>query len=705
MDKEEAYIRIEKLKEKISNLNYKYFVLDESEVNESVRDSLKRELIELEEKFPQFVTKDSPTQRVGSTLSEKFKSVKHTSPKKSLSDVFSEDEINEWFKRISRLVPDKIEFICELKIDGLNITIQYEKGLFVRALTRGDGITGEDVTHAVKTIESIPLRLNEDINLEVSGEVFMPKKSFEELNETQAKKNLPLFANPRNAAAGSVRQLDPKIAAERNLDMFFYHLDRTNLPNIKTQEDTLKTFKKLGLKVCEYYQKFSSINEVMEFCRKWHKKRQSLPYEIDGIVIKVNDFAQQKTMGMTAKAPRYAIAYKFPAEQVSSRILDIILQVGRTGAITPVAVMTPTLVAGSVISRATLHNEDEIARKDIRIGDTVIIQKAGDVIPEVVKVMKDMRIGKEKKFKFPENCPICGSKIERKEGQSAYYCTNKSCYAVEKEKINHFVSKKAFDIEGMGEKIVEQLMQEGLIKTPVDIFLLKTEDVMNLDFFKEKRTDNLFKNIIKSKHISLERFLFALGIRYLGEQSSYDFAKFLGAHKKYSGKTIRKIGTKASQQSLFDFEKEEKELKNIKEEFSILDLIETVASFSLEEITNVDGVGEKIGETIFNWFNDKKNQEYLEKLYQVGVQLSMDSLKSSGKLNGKSFVITGTLSSFTREQIKELIKQNGGKVLSSVTKDTNYLIAGENPGSKLSKAKELGVEVVDEEKFKKIIGV
>ncbi|MEK7547903.1 MAG: NAD-dependent DNA ligase LigA, partial [Patescibacteria group bacterium] len=459
----------------------------------------------------------------------------------------------------------------------------------------------------------------------------------------------------------------------------------TNLLNTRTQEDTLKTFKKLGLKVCEYYQKFSSMEGVVEFCKKWHKQRQSLPYEIDGIVIKVNDFTQQKIMGMTAKAPRYAIAYKFPAEQVSSRILDIILQVGRTGAITPVAIMTPTLVAGSVISRATLHNEDEIARKDIRIGDTVIIQKAGDVIPEIVKVIKDMRIGKEKKFKFPKNCPICGSKIERQEGQSAYYCTNKNCYAVEKEKINHFVSKKAFDIEGMGDKIVEQLMQEVLIRTPADIFLLKTEDVMNLDLFKEKRTDNLFKNIIKSKHISLDRFLFALGIRYLGEQSSYDFAKFANLHKKYS-----------SQQSLFDFGKEE---------FSILDLIETATSFSLEEITNIDGVGEKIGETIFNWFNDKKNQEYLEKLYQVGIQLSIDSLKSSGKLNGKSFVITGTLSSFTREQIKELIKQNGGKVLSTVTKDTNYLIVGENPGSKLPKAKELGVEVVDEEKFKKIIGV
>lgn len=669
MTRSEAKISIEKLREKIKDLNYKYFVLDQSEVAESVRDSLKRELIDLEDQFPDLITPDSPTQRVGSVLSGKFAKLKHKSPKKSLSDAFSEEEIKEWYARIQKLTPEKIEFVCELKIDGLNITIQYEKGHFVRALTRGDGAMGEDVTHSIKTIESIPLKLNEDTDLEISGEVFLSKKSFEELNESQKKSDLPLFANPRNAAAGSVRQLDPKIAASRNLDMFFYHVDKNSLNHIKNQEELLKTFTKLGLKVNPHYQKCHSIDEVIKYCEKWHQDRGKLPYEIDGVVIKVNDFDQQNKMGFTAKAPRYAIAYKFPAHKVSSQILDIIFQVGRTGAITPVAVMRPTLVAGSTVSRATLHNEDEILRKDIRIGDHVIIHKAGDVIPEVVEVLKDLRTGSEKKFKFPEVCPVCSSKVERKEGQSAHYCTNKNCYAVEKEGINHFVSKKGFNIDGLGEKVVNQLLETGLISDPADIFLLKPEDFLTLELFKEKRTINLFTNIQKAKEVPLERFLFALGIRHIGEQSAYDLAKFA-----------------ASQQTR-----------------TILDLIATIQTFSLEEIKNIDGVGEKVGEMIYNWFHDQKHLKYLEKLYKVGIVLDISSLKNNGKLSGKSFVLTGSLETFTRDQAKDLIKRHGGKVHSIVTKDTDFVIAGESPGSKLKKAELLGVKIINEQEFAKMI--
>ncbi|NIA01967.1 MAG: NAD-dependent DNA ligase LigA [Nitrospirae bacterium] len=690
MDISTAKSRIEKLREKIKDLNYKYFVLDKSEVKESVRDALKRELIELETQFPKLITPDSPTQRVGSALSGRFKKVKHTTKKKSLADVFNSDEIREWYERIKKLTKKPLEFICELKIDGLNITVQYEKGHFKRAITRGNGVEGEDVTHSVKTIESIPLELNEKVDLEVSGEVFMPLKSF---------KKFPKLANPRNAAAGSIRQLDPKVAASRNLDMIFYHVDKSTLKKIKSQEETLKEFKKLGLKTCTKYKKFKTIDEVIKFCESWHDKRSSLPYEIDGIVIKVNDFEQQKEMGDTAKAPRYAVAYKFPAEQSTSRILDVILQIGRTGAVTPVAVMNPTAVAGSIVSRATLHNEDEINKKDIRIGDTVIIQKAGDVIPEVVEVLKDLRTGKEKKFKFPKQCPVCGGKIARKEGQAAYRCINPNCNAIETRSLGHFVSKKGFNIDGLGKQVAVQLIENGLVQDPADIFTLKKEDLLKLESFKERRCENLLRGVEKAAHIPIDMFLFALGIRYLGEQSSYDFSKFLISHAKKSDKKIQRIRKKIPQQSMFD--EPEKQIE--KEKFSILDLIETTKSLSLEEIKNIDGIGDKIGEMLHKWFNEKENIKFLEKLYKVGVMLKIDHLKTSQKFEGKSFVLTGSLETMTRDQTKSKIKQAGGKVHSSITKDTTYLVVGKSPGSKLKKAKELGIEIISEKELNKML--
>lgn len=676
MNREEAKIRISKLKEKINELNYKYFVLDQSEVEESVRDSLKRELIELEGNFPEFITPDSPTQRVGSALSGRFQEVKHTVAKKSLSDVFSTDEIEEWNERLKKLVIGDIEFVCELKIDGLNITVRYEDGVFQRALTRGNGVFGEDVTHTVKTINSLPLQLQEKIDIEVSGEVYLSKKDFDILNQEQEKKGLPLYANPRNTAAGTVRQLDPAIAASRNLDAFFYSLDDSNdkHSHVQSQQGILKYLNKLGFRVEKHFRRCESISQVIEYCREWTEKRHDLPYDIDGIVVKVNDLEQQKAMGFTAKAPRFAVAYKFPAEQVSSKIIDVIFQVGRTGAITPVAVMTPTFVAGSTVSRATLHNADEIKKKDIRVGDSVVIQKAGDIIPEVISVLTDLREGHEKEVKFPENCPVCNQPISRNEGEAAYYCVNSTCPAINKESISHFVSKKGFDIEGLGEKVVNQLIDEGLIEDPADIFHLDRESILKLDLFKDKRAENLLKSIEKAKNVGFERFIYSLGIRYLGEQGSYDFAKFL-------------VGKKST------------------EDFSISDLIETTSDLTLEEIKNIDGVGDKVGETLYQWFNDEKNTAYLKKLADIGIRLDTSGLQSTGKLQGQTFVLTGTLETFTRDQAKNLIKQQGGKVSSSVSKETDFLIAGEEAGSKLKKATELGVTVLSESEFREKIGL
>lgn len=699
MDLNEARAKIGLLKEKIKKLNYDYFVLDKSTVSESVRDSLKRELIEIETKFPELITSDSPTQRVGSVLSGKFEKVRHLTEKKSLSDVFTEEEIRDWAERIEKLVPGKIEFVCELKLDGLNTTLHYENGVLVRAITRGDGVIGEDVTHNVRTIEAVPLSLGEKIDLEVSGEVFLPKKSFEKINKEQERTNQKQFANVRNLAAGAVRQLDPSVTASRGLHADFYEIGKNSLKNSpETQEEVLKTFLSLGLPVEKNFKKVGSISDVINFCDEWHKKRKNLGYEIDGIVIKVNDLAQQKKMGKTAKAPRYAVAYKFPAEQVTSEILDIILQVGRTGAITPVAVMKPTLVAGSIVSRATLHNEDEINKKDIRVGDTVIIQKAGDVIPEVVESLKDMRTGNEKKFKFPHVCPVCGGKIERKEDSAAYRCTNPNCKGKIEESFKHFVSKKGFDIDGLGEKVVVQLLNDGLIEDFADIFLLSKSDFMKLDLFKDKRADNIVSAIETAKHIPLEKLIYGLGIRLLGETSSYDFAKFLLTNVKKSDRKLEKIKKETEALALFETPSN----TEVEEKFSILDLIETFNAITFDQLENIDGVGEKVAAYIYDWFRDTENVQLLEKLYKVGVTFDLSNIVFDGKLSQKSFVITGSLESMTRDQAKELIKKNGGKVLSGVSKDLDYLVVGDEPGSKLKLAKELGVKTMTEEEFKKM---
>lgn len=673
MDHEEAKKRIEKLKEEISELNYEYFVLNREKRPEAVRDSLKKELKTLEEAFPDLITKDSPTQRVGSVLSGRFKKVKHKTKKWSLADVFSKEELQEWADRIKKLVKNEIEYVCELKIDGLNIAIWYEKGKLIKALTRGNGFEGEDVTHTVKTIESVPLSLKEPIDIEVSGEVYMSKAALSEVNKSLEKEGKELLANPRNAAAGAIRQLDPSVAASRKLSAFFYEIGEIKgVSAPSTQEELLKLLMKLGFSVNQEYKKIDSIGKVIDFYKDWQKKRDKLPYDIDGLVVKVNDKSEQKEMGYTGKAPRHSIAFKFPAEQVASQILDIIVQVGRTGAITPVAIMKPTEVSGSVVSRATLHNESEMERKDIRIGDTVVIQKAGDVIPEVVEVIKKLRTGDEKKFHFPHKCPICGGKIVMKNGEKIARCINKKCYAQNIEWLKHFVSKGAFNIEGAGDKVVVQLVEAGLVRDPSDFFKLKKEDLLGLDFFKDKRADNLLNSIEKSKKIAFAKFLFALGIRYFGEQTSDDLVEYLVSH---SGK----------------------------KDWDMKKLINKVGELSLEELGNIDGVGEKVADSLYSWFHDGKNIELLERFDLAGIQLEVPTPKKNTFFSGKTCVLTGTLENMTRDQAKNNIKDAGGRIASSVSKDTDFLIVGAEPGSKYKKAKEIGIKIIDEKKFLKML--
>lgn len=656
----QAEERIKKLREKIRDLNHHYFILDESPVSEAVRDSLKRELIELETQFPDLLTPDSPTERVGTALSGRFKKVEHKTKKWSLQDAFSEEELGEWGARVAKLLPgESVQYITELKIDGLNVTLWYEKGHLVRALTRGNGVEGEDITHTVRTIQSVPLVLREPVSIEVSGEVFLPKKSFEKLKDE--------FANARNAAAGTVRQLDPSVAAERELDMYFYFLGENDLQaQPRTQRELLETLKALGLRVNTKFEQHATIEAVINHCHTWTDQRKNQDHDIDGIVIKVNDLDQQRRLGFTGKAPRFAIAYKFPAEQATSRVLDIVIQVGRTGALTPVAHLEPTRVDGSIVSRATLHNEDEIRRKDVRIGDSVIIQKAGDIIPEVVEVITDLRTGAERAFIFPTTCPVCEGAVERPEGEAITRCTNPSCFAVERERLIHFVSRGAFNIEGLGEKIIDQLLEAGLARDGADLFTLTKDDFLTLDLFKEKRATNLVESIAGSREISLPRFIFALGIRHIGEQSSELVAEYI-------------------------------EQKNSSQKRLTTSMVGTIAhQTSVEEWADCEGIGEKVGQSICDWFANQDHRHLLEKLEENGIEFSKRAKEFTPQtVAGKTFVVTGSLSR-PRDEIKATIKAHGGHVSGAVSAKTDYLIAGENAGSKYDKAEKLGVRILDE---------
>ncbi|MBT5337680.1 NAD-dependent DNA ligase LigA [Candidatus Falkowbacteria bacterium] len=678
MKKAQFKIRLEKLKDQLRETDHAYYTLDEPVMSDAARDSLKDEIEKIEIQFPDLVTSDSPTQRIGGRALGKFKKVQHEIKKFSLDDVFVYDEVREFDARVKRFLKlkadEQIEYICELKIDGLNMSFHYEKGVFKRAVTRGDGIFGEDVTHTVKTIKSLPLKLREPVDIEVGAEVFMPTKSFERLNSktSETSKN---FANPRNAAAGTVRQLDPKVAADRDLDIFcwaVYSLKHKNTEStentiIKTQSQMLELMQKLGFKINLEYKTFQGIEAAIKFCESWHDKREKLKYEIDGIAIKVNRLDWQIRLGRASKYVRWATAYKFPAEEATSVVEDIVWQVGRTGALTPVAHLKPVLVAGSTVSRATLHNIDELNRKDVRIGDTVILRKAGDIIPEIIKPLLKLRSGKEKKVKAPTNCPICHSEVERKEGEAAIRCTNSKCFAQDKERLTHFVSRKGFDIDGFGTKIVEQLMSEGMITSLSDIFELKSGDLQTLERFAEKSADNLIQAIENSKSISLEKLIFALGVRHIGEETASLLAN------EFSARTI-------------------------------VDFIEKIKKAKLENLAEIEGIGQKVAQAVYDYFHQAENFQQLERLQELGVVITRrETPRAVPGLSGKTFVLTGGLEGLSREEAKTLIKAAGGKVSSSVSSRTDYVVAGEDPGSKLKKAQELKIDILNENKFLKLV--
>jgi len=669
MQKQESKNRLEKLKEQMREVDYAYYVLDRPIMSDAARDSLKDEVEAIEKEFPDLITVDSPTQRIGGKAVGKFKKVKHEIKKYSLDDVFSFEEIKEFDERVKRFLnlPQKevIEYDCELKIDGLNMSFHYKKGAFEKAVTRGDGVYGEDVSHTVRTIKSLPLKLREPIDIEFGGEVYMPTKSLERLNKENEKRGLPLFANPRNAAAGSVRQLDPKIAANRDLDIYCWAI-YSDL-NLKTQIDMLKKMQSLGLRVNENFKVLHGVDEVLKYIEHWHKKRESIPYEIDGVAIKVNRLDWQKRLGRASKYVRWACAFKFPAEQATTVVEDIVWQVGRTGALTPVAHLRPVRVAGSTVSRATLHNIDEIERKDIRVGDTIILQKAGDVIPEIVESLPKMRTGHEKKVKLPTECPVCGSKTERKDGEVAIYCSNKRCLAQDKEAIIHFVSKHGFFIEGLGEGIVEQLVSENLIQSGVDIFELKVGDLLLLEGFAEKSSQKLVEAIEKSKSVPLHKLIYALGIRHVGEETAALLAK------RFPARTIAEF-------------------------------LEKMTTATIGEISEMENIGDVVAESVRHYFKSEHNVALLKKMEKLGVVLKrLEAVKEVAGVTGKIFVVTGTLESVSRDEAKHLIKNAGGEANESVSAKTDYVVVGENPGSKYDKAKELKIRILNEKEFLKLV--
>lgn len=707
MDKRAAAARIEKLKEEIWRLNRAYFIENKPRASEDVRDALKQELIALEKEHPDLMTPDSPTQRVGAPLDGRLPKVRHLSPKESLTDAFSLQEIEEWVDQMRRSLGREHargEYIVELKIDGLNISMVFalkdHTYHLLRAVTRGNGIEGEDVTRTVKTIESLPLSFKVQRReglpryLEISGEVYMTKAALQKLN-----KNLPdgeKFANPRNAAAGSVRQLDPKIAAERELRMFCYAVDPKGADalGITTQKELMEFLFEKGFPVHRGYKMCTTVDAIQKVFEGWGKERDDLPFDIDGVVIKVNDRRVQRDLGSTAKAPRWARAYKFPAEQKTARVLDIQLQVGRTGAITPVAHLTPTLVSGSTVARATLHNADEIERLDVRVGDTVVIQKAGDVIPEVVEVLKNLRPHGAKPFAYPVRCPSCGWKLERPEGEVVHRCPNPKCAAMRQQRIEHFASRHAMNIEGLGAETVELLLDEDLITDPADLFSLAQEDVVQLPLFKEKKAANLLQSIHRAKHTPIERFLFALGIRHVGAETAELLAR--GVPWPVEKKEVEIEEETGPQTSLFGGGSTRVKMHGITME----NIIATLRKISLEDLSSLSGIGPVVAGAVKEWIDDEDNRELLRKFGQAGViALQPEGSHAPQIFAGKTFVLTGTLPTLSREDAKKLIKARGGKVSSSVSKKTDYVLVGDDPGSKRDDAEKLAIPMIDEKEF------
>ncbi|MBQ7109396.1 MAG: NAD-dependent DNA ligase LigA [Clostridia bacterium] len=662
MNKEQISARIKELSKLLNEYGYQYYVLDNPTVSDFEYDALMRELIILEEENPEFKSPDSPTQRVGGEVSEGFSEVEHTVQMQSLADVFSKEELYEFDERVrASLETDSVEYVTEMKIDGLSVSLEYENGSFVRGSTRGNGFVGEDITQNLRTIPTIPLKLTEAVPyLEVRGEVFMPQKSFVRLNEQREALGEPLFANPRNAAAGSLRQLDSKIVSQRKLDIFIFNVQRAEGIEFTNHRDSIDYLAKLGFKVIPGNRTYKGIEEAYNEILRIGEDRGNLTFDIDGAVVKVNSFAQRDILGSTSKTPKWAAAYKFPAEQKETKLLDIALQVGRTGVVTPNAVLEPVRIAGSTVSRATLHNIDNIRAKDVRIGDTVIIQKAGDIIPEVVETVVSKRSGDEKEFFMPSTCPACDGELVRKEGEAAVRCVNPNCPAQQLRIIIHFVSKGAMDIDGMGSAIVEQLLDNGLIKDCADIYSLKYEDVIHLEGFADKSARNLISAIENSKELGLDRVLFGLGIRMIGSRAAQILADKFGN-------------------------------------------LDALMSATEEELSQIPEIGEKMAASLSSYFREGKSQDIINRLKSAGLRLDYTKVKESDALEGKTLVLTGTLPTLKRDEAKALIEAHGGKVSGSVSKKTDFVVAGEEAGSKLDKANTLGIPVISEEELLKIL--
>lgn len=656
------------LKKKIIDADYRYYILNSPSIDDYTYDMLMKELVELEKKYPELTSPDSPTQRVGSDISNLFPTVIHDSPMLSLSNSYNEDELNEFDKRVNNILKgESYSYVCELKFDGIAVSLKYEKGLFVRGATRGDGVRGDEITSNLKTVRSVPLRLDKPVDIEVRGEVFFMLKDFFRINEEQESLGEKKYANPRNTAAGSLKLKDSREVAARRLNMFCYNLSYLNEKDqskLSSHYENLQILKSFKFPVNDKTSVLKNIEQVKEFCREIELKRDSLPYEIDGVVVKVDLLSQQKKLGSIAKSPRWAIAYKFKAKQAVTKLKKITLQVGRIGTITPVAELDPVFLAGSTISRATLHNSDEIERKDIREQDYVKIEKGGDVIPKVVEVVKEQRPKGSKPFKMPGNCPVCSQPIHRPEGEASYYCTNSLCPAQVQGRIEHFVARTAMDIEGLGFQIIEKFIQLGYLKDITDIYTLykKEKELKAIERFGEKSIDNILNSIERSKERPFDKVLFAIGIRHVGDRTARILAK---------------------------------RFKNI----------ESLIAASKEEIETVHEIGPRIAESVYDFFRTKSNLLMIKKLQSAGLNFTADEIEgsASNKLEGLTFVVTGTLEKYKREEVEELIESLGGKASSSVSKKTNYLLAGVEAGSKLKKAESLGVKVIDEAEFDNLI--
>jgi DNA ligase (NAD+) len=664
MEKEAAAERLKELREQITKHNYYYHVLDEPRISDAGFDLLMKELLQLEKLYPELVTPDSPSKRVGGMPIPAFQQVQHVVPMLSLDNIFSESELHDFYLRLKKnLGFENITWVGEPKIDGLAVSLYYEEGVFQRGATRGDGSTGEDITHNLLTIWSLPLRLMDKVTAEVRGEVFIPREEFLKLNMQREARELPLFANPRNAAAGSLRQLDPKVTAERPLDIFVFSLNGiSGLKSLVTHWETLQYLRELGFKVNPLVSLLTGLEQVVDFYRSIESRRRELPYEIDGVVLKVNELLYQQKLGYTSRAPRWAVAFKFSSAEEVTRVKAIEVNVGRTGAVTPVAILDPVLLAGSVVKRASLHNEDILGEKEVMIGDEVVIHKAGDVIPEIVKVLKEKRTGRELDFTMPDSCPSCGKDLKRLSGEAAWRCLNPACPAQLIERIIHFASRNGMDISGLGESLARQLHASGLVKDVGDLYYLSKEDLVKLERMGEKSAENLLEAVQMSKQNPLHKLLVALGIRFVGER----VARLLAAHFRS---------------------------------------LPVIAATPVEEITSLEEIGPKIALSIKEFFNQEETKEIVKKLENAGVNFyeGLESEAKEGALKGYTIVITGTLNNYTREEAKERIEAKGGKVAGRVSKNTDYVLAGENPGSKLQKARELGIKILTEDDFESLI--